>query len=259
MVHFEGGRTDGQPASRWLVEERVLTIEVQGGEKYHILRTPGQDRELCVGFLLSEGLIEKVEDLLTLQECSDDPNTIRVRLPGRTGEAGRRNLAVRTSCGLCGKVDLEAMQKNLGLIDHGVAVPIQALYRLPDQVRARQELFRQTGSTHAAALFDGDGEILAVREDLGRHNAMDKVLGWALLAGRSTANLGCFLSGRVSLEMIIKAARGRIALVAAVSAPTLTAVDLANRLGIALCGFVRGDEVVVYSHHRRIAQKPAAR
>ena len=253
VTGFRRGRPEGKREERRLVVERPLRIEVRDGTAYTIMRTPGADRELTVGFLFSEGLIRSKDDILILEECPEDPDTIRVRLAEPDAKGAKRSLVVSSSCGLCGRDDIEALVADLPPAPAGPQFPLQELYELPERVRAGQEIFQTTGGSHAAALFDANGRVLVLREDLGRHNALDKVLGHALLSEIPTAGLGVFISGRTSLEMIVKAARAGIGLVAAVSAPTDAAVGAARRLGMALCGFVRGEEVTAYTHPERLA------
>lgn len=259
VVHFRRGRKSPRRERRALLAEAPLTIEIRSGAAYTLMRTPGGDRELAVGFLLSEGLIAGLAELLTLEECAESRNLVRVALAATAAPAPRRNLTVNSSCGLCGRADLDSLFAGLRPAGAGPEVPIEVLYALPGRVRAGQALFRATGASHAAALFDAAGRVLALREDLGRHNALDKVLGWALLAGTALAPLGVFLTGRASLEMVAKAARAGLALVAAVSAPTAAAVAAAERANLTLCGFVRGEEVTVYTRPERIRAAPARR
>ena len=177
---------------------------------------------------------------------------VRVQVADTKRTPVQRTLIVNSSCGLCGRAGIEELVKGLEPLKNEIEVPIHVLYTVPEAVLAKQVLFRETGGSHAAALFDPAGAIHVVREDLGRHNAVDKVVGHALLHGIAMPDMAIFLSGRASLEMIVRAARARIALVAAVSAASAMAVELAAQLGITLCGFVRGDEVVAYTHPRRI-------
>ena len=216
------------------------------------MRTPGQDESLIVGFLFSEGIINGVDEILALASCPDRPNLYRVRIADEKRKGVRRNLVVNSSCGLCGRTDIDTLVNDLGMIEKGIEVPTDVLYRLPDLVKREQRLFHDTGASHAAAIFDRRGEIKVLHEDLGRHNALDKVIGHGLLHGMAMGEMGVFLSGRISLEMIIKAARARFGLVAAISAASARAVATAERLGLTVCGFVRGDEIAIYSHNWRI-------
>jgi len=252
VVRHLKGRAGAGREKRELAKEEPLVIHLTGGPSFTIMRTPGHDRELAAGFLLAEGLIGAAGDITGLTGVPDVTNEIRVTLAERPAGAVTRNLAVLSSCGLCGRPDPAALADGIPAVAGDFRVPPEVLYEVPGRVRARQELFRRTGATHAAALFDAKGEIAALFEDLGRHNALDKLIGHALLAGLDAANHGAFLSGRVSFEMVVKAARAGIGLVAAVSAPTDAAVRLATRFGITLAGFVRGEEVTVYTFPERI-------
>lgn len=248
---YTRSRSAPEKEVRAVVREGALAIGVDGKSEYVIMRTPGNDRELALGFLFSEGMIHAASDVAMLMECPDAPGAITIRTT-LAGGVVERNLVINSSCGLCGRADLEALLRSLPAAEGDFRVDVSVLYDVPKAVRKAQTLFTETGGTHAAALFDRSGRIVAVREDVGRHNALDKVIGHALLAGGRMNEMGAFLSGRASLEMIVKAARARIPLVAAVSAPTDAAVDAARRLGITLCGFVRGDEATVYSRGDRL-------
>jgi len=257
IVHFRRGLPKRVAGERLVIEEQPLTIDVVGAGQFTIMRTPGYEEELITGFLFSEGLIDRVEQLLLVEECPSSPNQYRVRITSEQQNKSRRNLTVNSSCGLCGRADLDELVKHLGVVSEGIEVVKDVLYRLPKLVARQQTLFAKTGGSHAAALFDRTGKIILLREDLGRHNALDKVVGSALLSGLPLADKGVFLSGRASLEMVLKAARSRMALVAAVSAPSSRAVEAAKKLGITLCGFVRGEEFAVYCHDWRIHDEEA--
>jgi FdhD protein len=251
IIHFQNGAGDKQAEVRALINERPLTIHVLGGQDYTIMRTPDHDLELATGFLFSEGVVDRFDEILMLDQCPSGPDRIQVRLHGAR-KMPRRSLHLISSCGLCGREDIEKLVHGLEPVTDDFTVRAEYLYVLPRAVLARQALFQQTGGSHAAALFEAEGDILILREDVGRHNALDKVLGHALARKISFKGKGIYLSGRASLEMIVKAARAQIAVVAAASAPTALAVELAQRVGITLCGFVRGQEIAVYSHDRRI-------
>ena len=253
VTHYRRTSPVPEKETRAVVLESALVISVNGEADYAIMRTPGNDRELAVGFLFSEGMIGGVGEVTMLMECPDAPNSIFVKTSRPDAAVVKRNLVISSSCGLCGRADIEALVAGLPAADGQIRMEAALLYAVPASVRGAQALFAETGGTHAAALFDPQGRLLVVREDVGRHNALDKVIGNALLTGVAMNGLGVFLSGRASLEMIVKAARARIPIVAAVSAPTEAAVDVAGRLGITLCGFVRGDEVTVYTHEYRLA------
>jgi FdhD protein len=240
-------------SERSVIVESALVIGVNGTSDYTIMRTPGNDRELTAGFLFTEGIIDSVYDILMLRQCQDTPHSIVVQTSNVSAVPVKRNLVVSSSCGLCGRADMDGLVDQLGRVTEGITVPYSVIYGIAKRVVPAQSLFKVTGATHAAALFDADGEVYAVREDIGRHNAMDKVIGVAMLRGAPTSKMGVFLSGRVSLELIIKAARAGISLMVSVSAPTDTAVAMADKLGIALAGFARESGFTVYAHPERIA------
>jgi FdhD protein len=253
IMRFGRDHPGGLPCQDAVIQERPLRIEVDGAA-YTLLRTPGADRELVAGFLFTEGIIARAEDILLLSECPDSPDAILVRT-ANPGEKPRRSLLITSSCGMCGRDDIPALVAALGRVTGDFQIPLATIYRVPATVRARQQLFAATGGAHAAAVFAADGSVSFVKEDVGRHNALDKLIGHALLRGIALDGMGLFLSGRTSLEMIAKAARARIPLVAAVGAPTTAAIDAAGPCGITLCGFLRDDRISVYSHVERIAQR----
>jgi FdhD protein len=253
VVHFERGQAGVAQAERHLLREAPLVMRVNRQADYTVMRTPGHDRELTLGFLFTEGLIGGLADVHLLAECPDSADVIDVTLAAPAAPTVARATAVNSSCGLCGRTDLDALIASLKPVASALRVDLNVLYEVPDRVGKAQETFRATGASHAAALFGPRGELVVVREDVGRHNALDKVIGQSLMAARPLGEYSVFLSGRASLEMMVKAARAGIPLVAAVSAPTDAAVEAAQRLGITLCGFVRGDEVTVYAHEERIS------
>ena len=250
ITRYDRKHPVGESCSDTVIQERPLTLDVNG-TTYTLLRTPGTDRELAVGFLFTEGLIARLDDILLLGECPDSPDAINIKISD-TRVQPRRSLLITSSCGLCGREDIQAMVDALGRVESAFQIPLATVYLLPATVRQLQPLFDATGGAHASALFDATGRILGVKEDVGRHNALDKLIGHALLRALPLNNLGVFLSGRTSLELITKAARARIPLLAAVGAPTATAVEAADRLGITLCGFLRDERISVYSQGGRI-------
>ncbi|HZC08084.1 MAG TPA: formate dehydrogenase accessory sulfurtransferase FdhD [Ktedonobacterales bacterium] len=231
-----------------------------------IMRTPGHDDELAMGFLLSEGLIMRADEIAALDSGLDDdglpsPNIIEVvsaaglDLSQRMRESGySRQFAVNSSCGVCGKNTVEAACALLPPVPlDGFNVAPATLYRLPDRLRAEQRVFSATGGLHGAALFDGAGQMVTVREDVGRHNAVDKLVGHALLAGQAPLGERILLvSGRLSFEIVLKALVARIPIVAAVSAPSSLAIDLARSGGVTLVGFLRGESCNVYTWPERV-------
>ncbi len=231
-----------------------------------IMRTPGQDDELAMGFLLSEGLIARAEEIGALLPGLDadglpSPNIIEasgaagVDLGQRMREAGySRQFAVNASCGVCGKNTVEAACALLPSIPlDGFTVAPTTLYGLPEQLLAQQRVFGATGGLHGAALFDGAGRLIAAREDVGRHNAVDKLVGRALLADETPLSERALLvSGRLSFEIVLKALVARIPILAAVSAPSSLAIDLARAGGVTLVGFLRGEGCNVYTWPERV-------
>jgi FdhD protein len=240
------------PSARTVVKESALVIGVNGESDYAIMRTPGHDRELAVGFLVTEGMIDGVKDINMLSQCQDTPDSLIVRTIRGSGGLPQRNLVVNSSCGLCGRADIGSLVKSLPVIPPGFRIAAAILNDIPGKVRAGQSLFESTGATHAAALFDREGGVAVIREDIGRHNAVDKVVGHALFNQLPVSVMGLFLSGRTSLELIVKAARVGIPLVVSVSAPTDAAITVAGRVGITLVGFARGDGFTVYSNPGRL-------
>ncbi|RSN26590.1 formate dehydrogenase accessory sulfurtransferase FdhD [Streptomyces sp. WAC 05977] len=248
-----------------LAAEEPLEIRVGGKALAVTMRTPGNDVELAHGFLLSEGVLASREDVAVARYCDgvDDQgrntyNVLDIALaegvaPPETGV--ERNFYTTSSCGVCGKAALDAvkLKSRFSPEKSEFAVSTDVLSKLPDTLRAHQKVFSSTGGLHAAALFDGDGNLAVVREDVGRHNAVDKVLGWALQEGRiPAADVGLLVSGRASFELVQKAAMAGIGLLAAVSAPSSLAAELADENGMTLIGFLRGDSMNLYSGEQRV-------
>jgi len=243
-----------QRESVCVIIEAPITIDIEGVETYTILCTPTEKPALTVGFMYTEGVIESMDDIKVLKECHDDPNTIRVRL---TTERPRiddadRNLLIVSSCGACGSENLKQRIEALPKVDETLNIEASLLMSVYDDLRSYQPLFKASGGAHAAALFDETGRIISSAEDSGRHNALDKAIGKCLLDRRPTAGLGVALTSRLSLEMVGKCARSGIELIAAVSAPTSMAIDVANQCNITLCAFVRETRATVFTHLSRI-------
>jgi FdhD protein len=258
------GETTTQRADTVVVEE-PLEIRVNGSAITVTMRTPGSDFELAQGFLLTEGLISRRDDIVTARYCpgadsegANSYNVVDVCL--RQGLespdlAVTRNFYTTSSCGVCGKASLDAVtvasEHSPG--DDPAEVLAATLTDMPAQLRSAQKVFDTTGGLHGAAIFAVDGSMLAVREDVGRHNAVDKVIGWALEAGRvPLAGTVLLVSGRVSFEITQKAVMAGIPVLAAVSAPTSLAVDLAAQSGLTLVAFLRGDSMNIYSRADRV-------
>jgi FdhD protein len=228
------------------------------------LRTPGNDRELVAGFLFTEGIILKPEQLLSVESPDDSvgnsgaqANLVRVKLsssaPRSQGRASRR-FSAGSACGVCGKASIaDVRRRGVRRPDPASRFDPDILCQLPEKLRATQAIFGRTGGLHAAALFSKDGEMLVLREDIGRHNAVDKVIGWALLEGKLPLSGRILLvSGRGGFEIVQKALTAGIPLVASVSAPSSLAVKLARELGLTLVGFLRGRRFIIYSGEERL-------
>jgi FdhD protein len=246
-----------------LAAEEPLEIRVRKAPLAVTMRTPGQDIDLAMGFLLTEGIIGAAGDVVTAQLCAgtDTPNTYNVvdvvlgaDVPPPVTDPSR-NFYTTSSCGVCGKASIDAVRtrSRFDVSGDGFAIPAKLLSELPDKLRAAQRTFDRTGGLHAAGLFSGDGELLVLREDVGRHNAVDKVIGWALREGRLPLTGHVLLvSGRASFELTQKAWMAGIPLLAAVSAPSTLAAELADEAGMTLVGFLRGPSMNVYAGAQRV-------
>ncbi|MGC9666893.1 formate dehydrogenase accessory sulfurtransferase FdhD [Planosporangium sp. 12N6] len=228
------------------------------------MRTPGDDLDLAIGFLLTEGIIGSAEDVYTAQLCAGDdaPNTYNVvdvvLSPGVDPPATdpTRNFYTTSSCGICGKASIDAVRtrSRFDVAADPTVVPAALLAELPDRLRAGQVGFERTGGLHAAGLFTADGGLVCLREDVGRHNAVDKVVGWAVRQGQlPLAGHVLLVSGRASFELTQKATMAGIPVLAAVSAPSTLAIDLATEAGLGLVGFLRGTHMNVYAGAQRIS------
>lgn len=250
-----------------LAAEEPMELRVGGRALAVTMRTPGDDIELAHGFLLSEGVISARADVSTAKYCDGKDesgrntyNVLDVALadgvtPPDPGV--ERNFYTTSSCGVCGKAALDAVKLRTRFDPSAAELPVSTdtLAALPDALRERQRVFAATGGLHAAGLFNAAGELLAVREDVGRHNAVDKVLGWAVLAERVPASdAGLLVSGRASFELVQKAAMAGIPMLAAVSAPSSLAAELAEENGMTLVGFLRGSSMNIYTGEHRIIE-----
>jgi FdhD protein len=241
--------------------EEPLELRVEGRTLAIVMRTPGADRELAAGFLLSEGVIRSAKDLFDITPCVAPKgpgvgNVIDVALtkPGAFDPSKfSRHVFTSSSCGICGKTSIDAVMKRRRPLHDTVRVSAKTLRALPRLLEREQTAFKATGGLHACALFSRTGEMLALREDVGRHNALDKLIGQALLA-RETPLTGriALLSGRASFEMMQKAYAGGIAVVAAIGAPSSLAVDFARASGQTLVGFLRERSMNVYAGAERV-------
>lgn len=262
-------RRIGAEAETWrpdtLAVEEPMEIRVGGRSLAVTMRTPGDDIDLVHGFLLTEGVITDREDVVVVRYCdgvdetgANTYNVLDVSLAAGVAPPDpsvERNFYTTSSCGVCGKASLDAVRLTSRHVpgDEPATVTVDALTRMPDDLRAAQKVFDSTGGLHAAGLFTTDGQMLVLREDVGRHNAVDKVIGWAVREGRMPLS-GCVLmvSGRASFELVQKAVMSGIPVLAAVSAPSSLAVELAEELGVTVVGFLRGQTMNVYSRPDRV-------
>ena len=263
VVAVRGGALEVRPDR--IVGEAPLEIRAAGPGQEPVvvavtMRTPGHEAELALGFLRTEGLIGDRTEVASVDtgdpaELNQPDDTIVVRLaePFDASVVAERHFVATASCGICGKASIDEVAVRCGPLPSGPVVRREVVLALPDLLRAAQRAFEETGGLHAAALFTPRGELVALREDVGRHNALDKLVGSQLLAGSLPLHERTLMvSGRVSFEIVQKAAVAGVPIVCAVSAPSDLAVETAERLGVTLVGFLRGDGFNVYSHDRRI-------
>jgi FdhD protein len=268
VVRVQGSRRNS--AVDCAVVEEPLEIRLHGRSFAVIMRTPGADRELAAGFLLSEQVIAGFDDLGTIEYCNDvdadggrAPNVVNVGLvaPSRAEQAlaDRRQTTTNSSCGLCGRRTIESLAANVAPLTSAINVNGDVLTALPDRLRRAQTVFDDTGGLHAAGLFGRDGRLFESAEDVGRHNAVDKVVGWLFREGRLplSDSILC-VSGRASFEIVQKALAARIPIVAAVSAPSSLAIDLARESNMALAGFLREGGFNLYSGEDRLRTAAAS-
>jgi FdhD protein len=257
VTHVQSGASTAQPDQ--VAVEEPLEIRLHGRAFAVIMRTPGADCELAAGFLLSERVIRSADELGAVAHCADGPNIVNATLAGEADGrfervmADRRHVTMSSSCGLCGRQTLESLAVDVDPIASDWSASSSTIVQLPTRLRAAQTVFDETGGLHAAGLFSRDGELVDVAEDVGRHNAVDKVVGRMLMREQLPLSdrILC-VSGRTSFEIVQKALFAGIPIVAAVSAPSSLAIDLANEFGITLIGFVRGETFNVYAHGNRV-------
>ena len=239
-----------------LAAEEPLELRVRGRSVAVVMRTPGHDADLAAGFLLTEGVVKRMEDIYDIMQCrttrrAEKGNVVEVVLP-KTARVDfktlTRHVFSASSCGLCGKATIDAVRQHFPPVKRPLRVSAKVLRWLPDRLAAAQPTFQATGGLHGAGLFDANGTLIAAREDVGRHNALDKVLGHALRAGWLPLEQQILLvSGRVSFEIMQKALAARVSVVAGISAPTSLAAEFAAANRQTLVGFLRGDRLNVYA------------
>ncbi len=247
-----------------LATEEPLEIRVDGAPLTVTMRTPGDDIDLAAGFLFTEGLLPRLDDVHEIRMCDDNVAAVTLK-PGRklatgSGPPAARNFLTTSACGVCGKDSIEAIRirSAFDVAVDPVRVAPAVLAGLPDRLRDAQRVFSRTGGLHAAGLFTPDGMLLMLREDVGRHNAVDKVAGWALRGGRlPLAGHVLLVSGRASFELAQKAVMIGVPVLAAVSAPSSLAASLAEETGLTLVGFLRGAAMNIYAGAQRVARAEA--
>ena len=262
VMRWANGGLDNETED-WVAREEPLEIRVKGESIVVTMRTPGHDKELAIGFLLAEGVITNSSDVLEIAYCQQGEaslhkNILNVFLSPEVEinlDRLKRNVYASSSCGLCGKASIESLQnifKPLNKIE--TVISVDKILTLAQKLRAKQSTFDKTGGLHAAGIFDLNGQLLVLREDIGRHNAVDKILGHLFLKNRMPLE-DCVLmvSGRASFEIIQKSLAGRVGIICAVSAPSSLAVDMAKESGQTLIGFLRERKFNVYSHKERIS------
>ena len=253
ILRIDGPDGQPQPAEDRVVFEHTVTIMVQDVGNFTLMCTPTDVEALAVGFAFAEGMIDSADDVLAITVGKDDPNVVAMEVEDPDHITTRRNMIVATSCGMCGQRSIEALLAGTQPCETTISMTRQNLLAVTEGLLDMQHLFRATGGSHAAAVFDAQANMVAFGEDIGRHTALDKAIGKCLLAGVSPAGCVAALSGRASFEMVAKAARAGIEIIAAVSAPSSFAVEAAERWNVTLCGFVRPPCANVYTHPARIA------
>lgn len=260
VTRYERGREER--AEEQLAIEEPLELRIDDAPLAVTMRTPGHDQELAAGFCLTEGIVTGSDDVVQIRPCdmADYGNVVEIELSASVGEKhraavarARRELYVSSSCGLCGKQSIDRLEQAVEPAGEGPFVARDVVLRLPSRMRDAQDVFAETGGLHAAGLFEPDGALRVLREDVGRHNAVDKVIGHEVMLGRvPLRDVVLLVSGRASFEIVQKAATAGIPIVCAVSAPSSLAVDLAERLDMTLIGFVRDGRMNVYTGPERL-------
>jgi FdhD protein len=275
-VSIEDGICSEQEIRRQVVREDTLAIEIEDIGNYTLMWTPtvevgidcgytpedgllgeleqAESVALALGFVVTEGMVAGRESIKSISVCVDNVDVVRVQLKDpEQAVVARKNIVVNSSCGICGRRDiLETNVLGLRPVGDSLRLASTEFSRLMQQMQAGQLVHQQTGGCHGAALFDRSGTVTAIAEDLGRHNALDKVIGLALLGAEDVSGAGVVLSSRLSLEMVVKAIRAGLEIMIAVSAPTSLAIEVADKFGITLCGFVREGGATVYTHAHRV-------
>lgn len=260
-----------------VIHEDVLTIEIEEVGTYALMWTPTEDNSQSVGytiqdglladagrvpellalgagFAFTEGIVNRLEDIAYMSVCPERPDVVRMRLVNPAGVAvRRRNVIMNSSCGICGgREQLESGMAVSERVGDTLRMSIADFEPVRTTMHLHQDIFGSTGGAHGAAVFEASLKAVAVAEDLGRHNALDKAIGYRFLSGQGFAGCGVFITSRVSYEMVAKSVRAGFEVIVAISAPSSLAIEIADRFGITLCGFVRDDSAKVYTHPHRI-------
>jgi FdhD protein len=260
VYEWNDGRVEARQDD--LAAEEPLEIRVGGRPLTVTMRTPGNDLELAAGFVFTEGIVESADQIVAIREAAGTKNTergniVEVELAPDVKldlESSQRNFFAASSCGICGKASIESVRRRgVRPVNRNFQMSPEILCRLPEKLRESQAVFARTGGLHAAAIFTREGEMLAEREDIGRHNAVDKIVGWAVRQNRMPlADCALIVSGRGGFEIVQKAAIAGIPVVASVSACSSLAVRLGREVGMTLAGFLRGRRFVVYAGGERL-------
>ncbi|MEP6993498.1 MAG: formate dehydrogenase accessory sulfurtransferase FdhD [Acidobacteriota bacterium] len=261
IARYEAGRL--APREDCVTVEEPMEIRIGGQTLAVTMRTPGHDYDLAAGWLVTEGVVSRPEEIVRIEHCretrsaEEEGNVVLVRTTAQAGahlDRARRMLLTSSSCGLCGKGSIESIRGQFPAVDSPVVVAAEVLLSLPEKLRRAQTTFGQTGGLHAAGIFTASGALIAAREDVGRHNAVDKVIGHLFREGRLPLSESVLcVSGRASFEIVQKALAAGIPIVAAVSAPSSLAIDLARSSGMTLAGFLREKGFNLYSGEARVA------
>ncbi len=248
------------PTDPAIAEESPLLIRINNYDYATLMSSPQMEKELAVGFCFSEGIIDKLNDIAVLHHCGSGREetglgrVVEIKLANNQDALPRRSLEVRSGCGICGRVMVDALCGQLSAVTSLFTISADLLFHMNEQMMAVQKSFKHTGSTHAAAVFDIKGKLMAHAEDLGRHNALDKVIGLGLIKKIPLAESVLILSGRTSYEMALKSLRAQIPIIASVSGTTSMAVQLTEAMDCTLIGFLRNPRMEIYTHSYRVKE-----
>lgn len=241
-----------QNVSDKIIVEQAVTIMIDKVGSFTIMCTPSDLEALAVGFVFSEGMIDGIDDVIAISRKPHLPNAVGITVEDPTQIAIKRNMIVASSCGMCGARNIEKLLADVPVCENSLQVDRGLLREVTEQLLSHQELFQLTGGSHGAAVFDAAGKTISCAEDIGRHTALDKAIGKCLIERKPTKGFGAALSGRVSFEMVVKAARAGIELIVGVSAPSSLAIEAAQKWNITVCGFVRQERANIYTHPDRV-------